>query len=146
MNEAEAPESPEPAGSNLLWLLRVLVALHVLVVFVQAVSAGTFLDGEVGAMRFHQMIGTTVITAVSLLQVVVAVICWRRGQQSAWFALASFGVFFAEMAQIGLGFTSRLGLHVPLGVAIFGAALVLLFASLRHFERSGTDAGAAVQA
>lgn len=136
-------ETVEVKVTNLVWLLRLLAALHVLVVFVQAVSAGTFLDGEVGAMRFHQMIGTSVVTAVSLLQVVVATICWRRDQQSSWYALASFGVFAAEMVQIGLGFTGELPLHVPLGVLIFGAVLVLLFASLRHFEYSKDNGGEA---
>lgn len=119
--------------TNLVWLLRIIVFVHCLVVLAQAGSAGSFLDGQASALRLHQITGTSVITAISLLQVIVAVICWRRHQQSAWFALASFGLFTAEMIQIGLGFTDQLWLHVPVGVSIFGVSLVLLVASVRHF-------------
>lgn len=118
---------------NLLWVLRLLMAVHVLIALAQAVSAGTFLDGDAGALRLHQLTGTSVITAISVLQVVVGVLCWRRHQHSAWLAVGSAGLFVSEMAQIGLGFTDQLALHVPLGASILAAAVTLLFASLKHF-------------
>jgi hypothetical protein len=127
--EGSIPTAP----ANLIWLLRVLVLLHTLIVLAQAASAGTFLDGEPSALRLHQLTGTSVITIVSVLQLIVAVLCWRRHQRAAWFALAAFGLFVADMIQIGLGFTDRLVLHVPVGVAIFGVSLTLLFASVKHF-------------
>jgi hypothetical protein len=130
-------KSDEPKVTNLMWLLRLLVAVHTVALLFQAVSAGNFMDGSESAMSLHQMTGTSVITTVSVLQVVVAVICWRRHQVSPWFPLTSFGLFAGEMAQIGLGFTDRLSLHVPVGVAAFGVSTVLLFASLKHYVPPG---------
>ncbi len=127
-------DTDTPRVTNLLWLLRLIVVVHALVALAQAAFAGGFLDGGPTALNLHQMTGTSVITTISLLQVIVAVACWRRGLQAAWFAVTSLVLFLAEMAQIGLGFTNRMALHVPLGTAIFGVALVLAFASLRHFE------------
>jgi hypothetical protein len=123
----------QPEVTNLLWVLRLLMAVHVLLALAQAVFAGTYLDGDGGALRLHQLTGTSVIIAISVLQVVVAVLCWRRHQHSAWLALGSAGLFVAEVAQIGLGFTDMLALHVPLGACILAAAVTLLFASLKHF-------------
>lgn len=126
-----------PSARNVMWVLRLLVLLHALIALAQAVFAGSFMDGQASALNLHQLTGTSVITTVSLLQVIVAVVCWRRGQLPAWFPAASLLLFFAEMAQIGLGFTDQLTLHVPLGAAIFGVALVLAFAVLRHVEGRG---------
>lgn len=134
---SSAESSSPSAPANLIWLLRFLVLLHTLIVLAQAASAGTFLDGEPSALRLHQLTGTSVITVVSVLQLIVAVICWRRQQRAAWFALAAAGLFVADMIQIGLGFTDRLALHVPVGVAIFGVSLTLLFASVKHFGPAG---------
>lgn len=126
-------ETDEPKVTNLMWLLRLLVAVHTVALLFQAVSAGNFLDGSASAMSLHQMTGTSVITTISVLQVVVAAVCWRRRHVSPWFPLTSFALFAGEMAQIGLGFTDQLSLHVPVGVAAFGVSLVLLFASLKHY-------------
>lgn len=132
--------------SNLLWVLRLLIVVHVLVALAQAVFAGSFLDGEGSALRMHQLTGTSVISAISLLQVVTAVVCWRRHQHSAWLALGSAGLFAAEVAQIGLGFTDQLMLHVPLGASILAAAVALLFASLKHYGPPSGRRGAPEQA
>lgn len=132
MTAAGGAGSPTEVTS-LLWVLRLLMAVHVLLALAQAVFAGTFLDGDPSALRLHQLTGTSVIIAVSVLQVVAAVLCWRRHQHSAWLALGSVGLFLAEVAQIGLGFTDQLALHVPLGAIILAAAVTLLFASLKHY-------------
>jgi Na+/proline symporter len=135
-----------PKVTNLLWVLRLLMAVHVLIALAQAVFAGTFLDGDSSALRMHQLTGTSVIVAISVLQVVVAVLCWRRHQHSAWLALGSAGLFVAEVAQIGLGFTDQLALHVPLGASILAAAVTLLFASLKHYGPPATRRGHPKQA
>lgn len=131
-----------PKVTGMVWVLRLLVLVHTVVLFFQAVFAGNFLDGSDSALGLHQLTGTSVITTISVLQVVVAVLCWRRHQISAWFAVTSFGLFAGEMAQIGLGFTDQLSLHVPLGAAALAVSLVLLLASLRHHDlRDGDNAG-----
>ncbi|HYN98247.1 MAG TPA: hypothetical protein VEU28_01080 [Actinomycetota bacterium] len=136
----------QPKVTNLLWVLRLLIGVHVVIALAQALFAGSFLDGEGSALRMHQLTGTTVIVAISVLQVIVAVLCWRRHQHSAWLALGSAGLFAAEVAQIGLGFTDHLTLHVPLGAGILAAAVVLLFASLKHYGPPSGRRGAPEQA
>lgn len=136
----------QPKVTNLLWVLRLLIGVHVVIALAQALFAGSFLDGEGSALRMHQLTGTTVIVAISVLQVIVAVLCWRRHQHSAWLALGSVGLFAAEVAQIGLGFTDHLTLHVPLGASILAAAVVLLFASLKHYGPPSGRRGAPEQA
>lgn len=131
--------SDEPKVTNMVWVLRLLVLVHTVALFFQAVFAGNFLDGSDSALGMHQLTGTSVITTISVLQVVVAVLCWRRHQVSAWFAVTSFGLFVAEMAQIGLGFTDQLSLHVPLGAAALAVSLVLLLASLKHHKLGDRD-------
>lgn len=126
-------DTEEPKVANLIWMLRLMAMLHVLVALAQAVTAGSFMEGNASALNIHQLTGTSVITTVAVLQVVLAVVCWRRHQIAVWFPLACLVLFFAEMAQIGLGFTDRMALHVPLGSLIVGMAMILLFASLKHF-------------
>lgn len=133
-----SPDGPRTSG-HLLLGLRALVLLHAVVALAQAVFAGSFLEGQGSALNLHQLTGTSIITTVSLLQVIVAGLAWRRGLLPAWFALVSLLLFLAEMAQIGLGFTDQLALHVPLGSLIFGTALVLAFAAMRHLEGRGAQ-------
>lgn len=125
-------ETEEPKVNNLIWMLRLMTFLHVLVAMAQAVTAGSLIEGNSSALNIHQLTGTSVITTVAVLQVVLAVVCWRRQQIAMWFPAASVALFFAEMAQIGLGFADQIALHVPLGSLIVGVATVLLFASFKH--------------
>lgn len=135
-------DTDSPRSTNLLWAVRLLVLVHAAIALAQAAFAGSFMEGQGTALNLHQVTGTSIITTVSLLQVIVAAVCWRRGQLPPWFAGVSLLLFLAEMTQIGLGFTDQLALHVPLGAAIFGIALVLAFASLRHFDAKGAPGGA----
>lgn len=128
----ESVRDPRQArASGLNRLLRTLVAVHVLVLLAQSFFAGSFMDGRGRFLAYHQFTGTTIIVAVSVAQSIVAGICWRRRLQPAGFMIASIGLFLAESAQIGLGFQRQLALHVTLGVAIFGGALVLLHAIMK---------------
>jgi hypothetical protein len=116
---------------QLLWILRVVVFVHAALVLAQATFAGQFLEGEARALRWHEFNGTAVIMSVALLQCVLAVVCWRKRLQSLAFAIGSGALYLAEGAQIALGFSSRLALHVSLGVLIFGGAMVLWFLTLK---------------
>lgn len=113
-------------------LLRVVVVSHVVLVLAQAVFAGNFLGGSADALGLHRFNGTAVIMSVALVQCILAVLAWRKKIQPPSFALGSIVLYVAEGAQIGFGFNRMLGLHVPLGTAIFGVALVLALMTFRH--------------
>lgn len=105
-------------------------ALAVLVL-VQAVLAGQFLSGE-GGRGAHRLIGEAL--GLVALAVVAAGYRLRTVDRDRW----RLGVVLVVMvvAQTGLGFAGRdstmaAALHVPLGVATFGAALVAALPRLR---------------
>jgi heme A synthase len=129
-----------------LWLLAVAV-------FAQAVLAGLFLDGGDAWRGWHALNGMLVLPLLALIQVVLAVLVWRRGRGPGWLAIASVGLLVALLVQSVLGMTSQVAVHVPLGVAIFGLAGTLLVrtssltrpATRRHdggWPRPGTTAPA----
>ncbi|MBS0472270.1 MAG: hypothetical protein JSR60_14455 [Proteobacteria bacterium] len=115
------------ATAPLRWW-RVVTALLALAVFSEAVFAGAMLSGFAGAMRAH---GTTaaVVTACTLIAALVAFVALRRqrnGRRLAWWLLT---LAAALIVQAVLGILSMKGdnvlwAHVPLGVALFGFAVL----------------------
>lgn len=106
------------------------VSCHVttLLVLLQAVLAGLFISGEEhDAMDVHEIMSNVLIIVVAV-QLVLAFLV-RRGsphQLVYWVGL----LFVLSVAQIGLGYGSREdtlweAIHVPVGVFIFGLALVI---------------------
>lgn len=110
---------------------RAAAATLAVLVLVQAALAGRFLVGE-GGRTTHRLIGE----GLGLVAAVVAVAGFRlraANRDRWWLGLA---LLVMVMAQTGLGFAGRASstaaaLHVPLGVATFGAALVGSLPKLR---------------
>jgi len=63
---------------------------------------------------------------LALIQVVLAVLVWRRGRGPGWLPIASVGLLLAPLVQNVMGQTSQVAVHVPLGVAILGLIGTLL--------------------
>lgn len=111
---------------------RVAVAVLAVLVLVQAALAGQFLTTDAGARTLHRVIGE----GLGLVALVVGVIGYRLrsvDRDRWWLAIA---VLVMVVAQTGLGFAGResttaAALHVPLGVATFGVALVGALPRLR---------------
>lgn len=93
--------------------------------FAQAVLAGGFLAGHYPLLALHQQNATfTGVTAV--VMTLVAVLQWRPGRGPLWPVFACAGLFAAEATQIVLGYARVLAIHVPLGVSIVAAIVLLL--------------------
>jgi hypothetical protein len=107
-----------------LLLLRVFLVLHAALVVLQPIAAGIYLSGEVDAMNLHSPIGST-LWMITMLQFVVAALYWRPGGGRLWPAIATAVVFFAEFTQMTLGHSRTLAVHVPLGVAIVVAVVLM---------------------
>lgn len=129
---------PARGRDNLGTVLTVLALLHAALVLIQGVLAGDFLDGNSSAIRIHQAIGTSVLYPVAVGQAILAGMLWRRKQLVLSYPLLCVATVVVEGAQIGLGFTGNLTWHVPLGVALSGATVALLF--MQHGP-SATPAG-----
>jgi heme A synthase len=106
--------------------MRLVQGLLAVAVFAQAVLAGLFLDGGDAWRGWHALNGMLVLPLLALVQVVLAVLVWRRGRGPGWLAVASVGLLVALLVQNVMGMTSQVAAHVPLGVAIFGLTGTLL--------------------
>jgi hypothetical protein len=96
---------------------------HLVLVLAQPVLAGMFLTGDVDAIAVHSAIGTALgLVELVLLAATVAYVV-RRGR--LWVLPAAVLLFLAVGFQIAMGYTRALQVHIPLGVAIVTAAVLL---------------------
>jgi cytochrome bd-type quinol oxidase subunit 2 len=107
-------------------VMHVVLGLLAVAVFAQAVLAGLFLDGGDAWRGWHAINGMLVLPLLALIQVVLAVLMWRRSRGPRWLAVASLGLLLALLVQSVLGMTGQVAVHVPLGVAVFGLVGTLL--------------------
>jgi len=105
----------------------VAAGLFALLVLLQAVLAGQFINGRPGLMSVHRALGAQVLPLLSIIVVVLAVML-RPGVSSPGFLTVPVALAVMTVLQTGLGFMGRdsagaAGWHIPLGVAIFGLAV-----------------------
>ena len=112
--------------------LTVNAALLWLAILAQAGFAGSFLNGRTDALAWHEA-NAAVIGFGALGQLVLATFAALAGH-ARWPIVVSAVIFFAVGNQISLGYDRDLSVHVPLGVAVFGAqtATALLLIARRH--------------
>ena len=123
MNTLVRPAGTDRRPRLSLWVLRLAVTVHLVLVLAQPVLAGLFLTGNVDAIDVHSAVGG-VVAAASLVLIATAVAyVLRRGR--LWVLPVVVVLFLTVGAQIALGATRVLGAHVPLGVAIAVASALL---------------------
>lgn len=108
----------------------------------QAVLAGQFLSGSYPALHLHQVGATTSDVVLFSAVVVGALLRWQT-KGRGWPFWTSLGLLAANQVQNGAGASRMISLHVPLGVAMLAAAVVVALRSSqpdRLAERS-TAAG-----
>jgi len=120
-----APRRPRATRA----LLVTVLGIHAAAAVGQPFLAGAYLSGNVDAIDVHSVSGF-MLSLVCLVQLVVAVLFWRPGGGPLWPVWATAVLFLAESVQIGMGFVRALAVHVPLGVAIVGAAVAMFWWSL----------------
>lgn len=106
---------------------RSVAGLFALLVLVQAVLAGQFLNGRGGLVTAHRALGAQVLPSLSLALVILAILLPREIRPSALMVVAT-ALLGLTVLQTGLGFLGRnnlkaAGWHIPLGVTIFGLAV-----------------------
>ena len=107
-----------------LVVLRVVAVVHAVAVCLQPVLAGAYLNGSGAAMRMHEPIGLG-LAFVCLTQLLTATIYWRSGGRGSA-VLVTLLLLVAEAAQISMGYSRQLAVHIPLGITI--VAIVCAFA------------------
>lgn len=91
-------------------------------VLLQAVLAGQFLSGY-GLRAAHELLANALFALV-VVQAALAGLLVRRGRLGPVHAWAGLGLILGLTAQIGLGYVGEAvtrAIHIPLGVALFGA-------------------------
>ncbi|WP_020580304.1 hypothetical protein [Actinopolymorpha alba] len=99
--------------------LRILVPLLAAAILLQAISAGQILSGNT-AMRALHSAGMLLVLLLAILQLVAAILVWRPGRGPGRMVGSSIGLIVAIIVQAALGAAHVRGLHIPLGVLIFG--------------------------
>jgi hypothetical protein len=107
-----------------LWALRVVITVNLLAVLAQPVLAGLFLTGDVDAIGVHGVVGS-LLAAVELVVIVTASAYVLVGRGRLWVLPVAVLLFLAVGFQIGAGYARQLELHVPLGVTIVVASVLL---------------------
>jgi len=113
------------------WPLRITSSLAALLLFNQAVFAGQFLAGTFPALQNHRDNATYAGIAVMVAAAAAALIRWPGGGP-IWPLPAFLALFGLIALQITLGFRRVLAVHIPLGVTIILAALLLSAWSWRY--------------
>ncbi|CAM3833238.1 hypothetical protein KIPE111705_27240 [Kibdelosporangium persicum] len=104
----------------MVWLLRTAGVLFLVAVLGQAVLAGLFVTGDTGFLDVHE-INSTVVGLAAIAWIIASIVL----KAPLRMVLVGVAALLATGAQIGLGHARGLGLHIPLGVALFGAGITL---------------------
>lgn len=119
-----------------LWVLRVMLLVHAVLVVMQPILAGYYLSGESDAMNAHGPIGST-LWMVAMFQFVAAVFYWLAGGARLWPVVLSLVLFLAEFVQLTFGYLQNFAVHVPLGTAIVVTVVLMTVWSFRSSARRG---------
>ncbi|MFB8239864.1 hypothetical protein ACFC58_25270 [Kitasatospora purpeofusca] len=117
-----------PPARRSLTLLRSSIAVQTLAIFYQATTAGLLLSTSYGE-TLHS-VGARVMYGASMIYLLAAILAWRPGGGPARPILYATGFLVLASVQVVLGVTHHPGLHVPLGVLMFGLSLLDLGRSL----------------
>lgn len=123
--------------SRNLAALRTVLLLHALAVLSQAIFAGQFLSGIDAPVVFHAWTGWFIL-GLSAAQVILSITFLKLGGP-LWLLIASLFIFIAEGLQVGTGYGRFLGVHIPLGVFVFGAVIWQLLWAFRKQISSGSQ-------
>ncbi len=106
-----------------LWLLRITATLNLLLVLMQPVLAGLFLSGDVDAIDMHATVANAVaFVSMALVGIGIGYVV-ARGRW--WVLVALVALLAAIIGQAFAGYARVLELHIPLGVLIVTASVLL---------------------
>lgn len=118
---AHADRAAPPRYFGLMKATTVFLAVALLV---QGITAGQLLSNEDGR-QLHEATGS-VVTVALVLQIIAALLVWRAGRGSAQYLGFSALLLVLTGVQFVVGSNGNVAVHVPLGVALFGAGAVLV--------------------
>jgi hypothetical protein len=122
--EPAAPPPVDRGPRATLQVLRVVAVLHSLAFLAQPVFAGGYLMGDVDSLALHA-VNAFIITGLDLIQLICAVVYFWTGRGRAWPIWASLAIALAVEVQVGMGFERLHVVHLPLGVSLTVAQILM---------------------
>ncbi|GAA2139034.1 hypothetical protein [Streptomyces synnematoformans] len=116
-------------GGGPLTFLRVMAVLCLLMILTQGLLAGMLMNGDVDSIDPHG-VGAYVFEALALVQLVAAVMLWRRNRELKWVLSAGIGILLTAFIQVFLGLESSTSAHVTVGVLMAVMETTLLMRCL----------------
>jgi hypothetical protein len=116
-------------GRGQLTFLRVVAGLCFLQTLMQGLLAGMLMNGDLDSIDPHG-VNADVFQALVLLQLVAAVLLWRRNRPLKWLLSAGIGILLVTFLQVFLGMEGSLAAHVTIGVLLCSMETALLLRSL----------------
>ena len=108
-----------------LTVLRVTAGLHAVVICLQPVFAGIYLNGSPDGLRMHEPTGLAIVF-LGLAQLLAATVWWRTSGR--WQAAAvSLLILVGEVFQVVMGYSRQLAIHIPLGIALVATTIALAY-------------------
>ena len=107
-----------------LWLLRVVLTAQLATAVTLPLLAGLFLGGDVDAVVWHGIAGG-VLVLLGTATAVVAAGYVLAGRGRWWVLVVAVLAVVTEAVQLTFGYTGALAVHVPLGVGVVTAVVVL---------------------
>ena len=107
------------------WPLRLVATLQTLAMANQPVFAGQLLAGTFSGLTRHRE-NAMLVFFVLVLELVTAVVLRVPGGGPVWPVFFCLGMLALVAIQMMLGFTRTLALHVPLGVTLVVATVLML--------------------
>lgn len=116
---AERPVRPRFFG-----LMKASTVFLAAALLMQGITAGQLLSNE-GSRQLRHATGP-LVTVAMVLQIIAALLVWRAGRGPVRYPAVSALLMVLVSVQFVVGGSGNLAVHVPLGVALFGASAVLV--------------------
>jgi hypothetical protein len=122
----------------LMTMFRVALALQAAALLVQSLLAGLILTGDAIALSAHMAVGGASLV-IAVVQALAAILLVGLANAAKWLVPANIGFLIAEGLQMAAGRLGLLGIHLPLGVALFGAAVLMSAYAANSLEPTPTQ-------
>ncbi|MFI0371033.1 hypothetical protein ACH35V_24455 [Actinomadura sp. 1N219] len=132
-------------GGTVVALLRAVAVLSLLGTLSQGLTAGMFLNGDVNSIDPHQ-VSAFVVEFLVIVQVVLAVLVWRRNRSLKWPLPGAIAVLVFTFVQAALGVEGSVAAHVTLGVTLSAMEMAMVLRSFQlRTHRPGSTSQPAVR-
>lgn len=113
--------APSAARTAALWVFRLVTVPQALLFVLQPISIGSFLQGSWAAFDTHAVVGGLLLLPTGVTAVVGLVLAALA--RRIWLGVVCLALPVLTTAQVAVGATRLLVVHVPLGVLLVALAV-----------------------